>query len=140
KVLDFGLARRGVAPGDLPSGPSDPAIQGTWGYVSPERLTRAEDHRADVFAFGCVLYECLTGVPAFPGGSADEIRDALLHREPDDARLPVETPASIRRLIGACVAKDPERRLGSMGEALRTIEAALGKREGPAGAGAAAAT
>jgi predicted ATPase len=128
KVLDFGLARRGVAPGDLPAGPSDPYVQGTWGYVSPECLTRAEDHRADVFAFGCLLYESLAGVPAFPGDSVDEIRDALLQREPDEARLPAETPPAIRRLIASCVVKDPERRLGSMREALRTIEAALGTR------------
>jgi predicted ATPase/tetratricopeptide (TPR) repeat protein len=128
KVLDFGLARRGAATGDLPAGPSDPAVQGTWGYVSPECLTREEDHRADVFAFGCVLYECLAGVAAFPGSTVDEIRDALLRGEPDEARLPVDTPPAIRRLIASCVVKNPDRRLGSMAEAVRTIESALGRR------------
>jgi serine/threonine protein kinase len=128
KVLDFGLARRGDAHRDLLAGPSDPRIQGTWGYVSPECLTREEDHRADVFAFGCVFYECLAGVPAFPGDSVDEIRLALLQREPDQARLPAATPPAIRRLIASCVVKDPERRLGSIAEAVRTIELADGRR------------
>jgi predicted ATPase len=131
KVLDFGLARRGVAPGDLPAGPSEPTVKGTWGYVSPECLTREEDHRADVFAFGCVLYECLAGAPAFPGETVDEIREALLRREPDMGRLPGDVPPMIRRLIASSLTKDPDRRLGSMGEALRSIEAALGRRAAP---------
>lgn len=140
KVLDFGLARRdapadtGSAPRAAPGGPaptssrSDVAVQGTWGYVSPECLTREEDHRADVFAFGCILFECLAGSPAFPGDTVDEVRHALLHREPDEARLPADLPASIRRLIASCLVKDPGRRLGAMAEALRVIEAVPGTR------------
>jgi hypothetical protein len=126
KVLDFGLARRGATD----AGPvAESAIQGTWGYVSPERLTGHDDHRGDVFAFGCVLYECLAGAPAFPGATVDELRDALLHREPDESATVRGCVArDMRRLIASCVTKDPARRLGSMAEALRAIEAALGRR------------
>lgn len=145
KVLDFGLARRdrpstGAVSGDVAPPPSDPAVRGTWGYVSPECLTRDEDHRADVFALGCILYECLAGTPAFPGDTVDEVREALLHRDPDERRLPADLPPAVRRLIASCVAKDPGRRLGSMAEVVRAIDAALGRRPaatlGPAAANA----
>jgi len=128
KVLDFGLARRDADAGESAPSMRDPRIQGTWGYVSPERLGGIEDHRADVFAFGCVLFECLTGTPAFPGKHVEDIRRATLEHEPDEGRLPADTPSSVRRLIASCVVKDPERRLGSISEAVRTIEAASGHR------------
>ena len=126
KILDFGLARRYVLPRGSSPEQKRGGVFGTLGYVSPECLTQAEDHRADIFAFGCLLYESLTGVPAFPGVTAEEILDAILHRAPDPARLPPDTPAAVIGLIQECVEKDPERRLGSMSEVLRTIDAALG--------------
>ncbi len=128
KVLDFGLARTvGEPPTGENTGPSDLRVAGTWGYVSPECFTGDDDHRADLFAFGCVLYECLAGIPAFPGASADEILIALLEREPDPARLPAGTPSEVRDLIAQCVVKDPNRRLASIAGAVHTLAIALGR-------------
>ena len=128
KVVDFGLARRTeVSEGPCP-GEARETVAGTWGYLSPECLTGADDHRADIFAFGCVLYECLAGAPAFPGATAEEIHDAVLHSEPDPSRLPAGCPPSIRRLIATCVRKDPEQRPMSMSEATNVIETAIGRR------------
>jgi predicted ATPase len=129
KVVDFGLARKRPGEGDR-SGDSASPVAGTWGYLSPECLTGREDHRADVFAFGCVLFECLTGSPAFSGRTAEEVHDAVLHREPDLSRLPAHCAPAIRRILGACLEKDPERRLSSLEDAARVIEAALGRRIG----------
>jgi non-specific serine/threonine protein kinase len=126
KVLDFGLARAETT-GTRESPSSEPRIAGTWGYVSPECLERREDHRADVFAFGCLLYECLAGAPAFPGSSVEEIQQALLHREPDASLLPGDTPSTIVELITRCVEKDPERRLTSIADAERILERVLGR-------------
>ncbi|HYJ34504.1 MAG TPA: protein kinase, partial [Candidatus Binatia bacterium] len=139
KVLDFGLARAerfspaSGGPGagadgggrDAAEGP----VEGTAGYVSPERLGGVEDARADVFAFGAVLYECLTGMPAFPGGSSEDVLAAVLERDPDLTRLPEETPEPIRHLIVASLEKDPERRLGTMDSVLALLR--RGRTAGP---------
>ena len=131
KILDFGLARaRQSSPGGEVSGEPSAAgaeesnVVGTAGYASPERLQRLEDARADVFAFGAVLYECLAGTPAFPGASAEEILQAVLTREPDLSRIPVEVSDSVRQLISACLEKDPSRRLPGMEPALAMLRRA----------------
>jgi len=131
KILDFGLARvRQSSPGaDASMEPSAAALEesnvvGTAGYASPERLQRLEDARADVFAFGAVLFECLAGVPAFPGASAEEILQAVLSREPDLSRIPAEVPDSVRQLISACLEKDPSRRLPGMEPVLAMLRRA----------------
>src|SRR5262249_20461169 len=118
KVLDFGLARRhdGDAAG------VEGTIAGTWAYVSPECLTRDEDHRADVFAFGCVLYECLAGRRAFSGDTTADAPAAVLGREPDWSALPSATPARIRTLLSDCVAKDPVRRPDDMARVQRVLD------------------
>lgn len=128
KVVDFGLARRSVHPRDSGASKAEVSIAGTWGYLSPERLSGREDHRVDLFAFGCVLYECLTGVPAFSGATAEAIHRALLEDEPDASRLPDGCPLAVRRLITACVEKNPERRLSTMAEVAEILEASLGRR------------
>jgi non-specific serine/threonine protein kinase len=130
KVVDFGLARKRPMDGNPSESSADTLVAGTWGYLSPECLIGNEDHRADVFAFGCVLFECLVGSPAFPGNTAEEIRDSVLHHEPDLSLLPAHCPPAIRRILGACLEKDPDRRASSIAEAARVIEATLGRRPG----------
>src|SRR5688572_23329614 len=128
KVLDFGLARSIDPPsgtGRRSSGRGSPArvetqagaAIGTPGYMSPEQLRGdSVDKRTDVFALGCILYECLTGEVAFAGASAAESAVAVLERDPDWSRLPPRTPPSIRRLLQRCLAKDRGQRLRDVGD------------------------
>jgi serine/threonine protein kinase len=126
KILDFGLATCAEArPGPLAERGSRPSIQtepgrvlGTPPYMSPEQ-TRGEptDHRSDVFSFGCVLYEMVTGQPAFQGKSAISIASAILNAEPKPVRgLAPETPRLVARIVERCLSKDVERRYESMAE------------------------
>src|SRR5213076_1982486 len=82
------------------------------------------DKRTDVWAFGCLLYELLTGKPAFPGATIDERITAVLEREPDWSALPANAPASIRALLRHCLQRDASRRLDDIGEARRILERA----------------
>jgi serine/threonine protein kinase/Tol biopolymer transport system component len=124
KVLDFGLAK-GL---DVPSGGVDamesptltaPAseagvILGTAAYMSPEQARGKEvDRRADLWAFGCVLYEMLTRQRAFGGDTPTDVLAAVVATEPDWTRLPAETPAAIRTLLRRCLEKHRARRLDS---------------------------
>ena len=131
KILDFGLARPRHAGGRGPAatdgvvpGHSDSAIVGTAGYASPERLQGLEDLRADVFAFGAVLYECLAGARAFPGANAEDILSAVLTRDPDLSQLPSDVPESVRHLIAGCLEKNPERRIAGMEPVLAMLRRA----------------
>jgi serine/threonine protein kinase len=128
KILDFGLARafRDRAPDvDPVNSPTITAamtqpgvILGTAAYMSPEQAKgKAIDKRADVWAFGCLLYECLTGAKAFPGESVSEVIAAILRAEPDGRALPPETPAAVRSLLRRCLRKDPHLRLRDLGDA-----------------------
>jgi len=123
KLLDFGLAKRvrGATRGGAPS--DDEGIAGTSGFMSPEQL-RGEpvDARCDIFAFGCLLHECLSGLPAFPGSTWRERDQATLHREPDGSRMPPATPPAVLDLLRECLAKDPGGRPGSMDDALRRLD------------------
>ena len=95
--------------------------------MSPEQARgQAVDKRTDIWAFGCVLYEMLTGRPAFRGETVSDTIAAILEREPDWSALPAQTPASIRRLLQRCLEKDPKRRLRDIGDARLEIEEALG--------------
>ncbi len=138
KVLDFGLARW-VPPTSAGGHPDDTVTQtaltrsgaviGTPAYMSPEQIRAAEqDERADIFAFGCVLYECVTGLPAFQGATAVEVMAAVLHREPDWFALPGQTPLKIRELLQRCLQKDSQRRLRAIADAREEVEAVLGGR------------
>jgi serine/threonine protein kinase/Tol biopolymer transport system component len=137
KVLDFGLAkaRESVAVGaDLSNSPTitTPAmtqignILGTAAYMSPEQARgMAVDKRTDIWAFGSVLFEMLTGRPAFEGETVSDVLGAIMHKEPDWEKLPAKTPAAIRRLLRRCLAKDAHQRLHDIADARLEIEATL---------------
>jgi len=128
KVLDFGLAKALSSEPERSSDPSNSptmtmgmttagAIMGTPGYMSPEQAKgKSADHRADMWAFGVVLSEMLTGKPLYAGETVGEIMASIIKDEPSLAQLPV-TPPGIRYLIERCLHKDPQQRLQHMGEA-----------------------
>jgi serine/threonine-protein kinase len=136
KVLDFGLARE-IEPkvaNDFSNSPTttDPAITmcggiiGTPSYMSPEQARGMRiDKRTDIWTFGCVLYELLSGRRAFDGGNVSEIIAAILHQDPNWRQLPSHTPTPIRRLLRRCLEKDLKRRLRDAGDAVAEIEDAL---------------
>jgi Tol biopolymer transport system component len=137
KVLDFGLAKgRDVPAGAGPShSPTtiEPTIAGTLlgtaPYMSPEQARgKPVDKRADIWAFGCVLYEMLTGRRAFDGETTSDTIAAILGREPDWTALPPSTPATVRRLLRRCLERDPKQRLRDIGDA----RAELADAEAPA--------
>jgi hypothetical protein len=146
KILDFGLAKAygtettGV---DIEKSPAITAqmtepgvILGTAAYASPEQARgRAADKRADIWAFGCVLYECLTGNRAFEGETISDTLAHVLKSEPDWCALPADAPRSVRSLLRRCLQKDPRNRLHDIADARLEIEAILsGPLEGePAG-------
>ena len=108
-------------------------VTGTPGYMSPEQVKGSEqDHRTDIFAFGCVLFECLTGMRAFQGRTALEIMDRALDQAVDLTVLPERTPTAVRELIGRCLEKEVNRRLGEIRTARHTLEDALGIRRAAA--------
>jgi Tol biopolymer transport system component len=119
KVLDFGLAKVPTDDGgrsDLTKS-HDGLILGTAAYMSPEQArSQAVDKRTDIWAFGCVLYEMLTGRFAFPGDTVSDTIAAILEREPDWSALPAATPASVRRLLLRCLAKNVKQRLRDAGD------------------------
>ncbi|HEX5215102.1 MAG TPA: protein kinase [Vicinamibacterales bacterium] len=131
KVLDFGLAKLvgpdGTGAGPLASGASatmtSPAmtamgvILGTASYMSPEQAKgRAVDRRADIWAFGAVWFEMLTGTPPFPGETITDVIAAVVTRDPDWSLLPAPTPPVVRRLLTRCLVKDPKQRLRDIGD------------------------
>ncbi len=92
-------------------------VLGTPAYVSPEQaLGRPVDKRTDIWSFGCVLYEMLTGTRAFPGDTMSATISAVVAREPDWTRLPAATPPGVRRALYTCLNKDPRERLRDIGD------------------------
>jgi eukaryotic-like serine/threonine-protein kinase len=135
KVLDFGLATalqpEAVTGGAAMVSPTTPSwrmvpantILGTPAYVSPEQAKgRGTDKRADVWAFGAVLYEMLSGRRAFKGERTSDILESVLHQDIDWSVLPPSTPMPVRRLIARCLDRDVKRRLRDIGEARIMLE------------------
>jgi tetratricopeptide (TPR) repeat protein len=135
KLLDFGLAKA-FAPGaggsDLSQSPTLEAgaslrgvILGTVPYMSPEQARGAElDARSDVWAFGCLVFEMLTGKKAFDGPTATDVLVAVLDREPDWKALPPDTPLPVVELIRSCLAKRVDERLPDLARARKQIDLA----------------
>jgi Tol biopolymer transport system component len=119
KVLDFGLAKMVTSDGARPdlTGSHAGLILGTASYMSPEQARgQGVDRRADIWAFGCVLYEMLTGRLAFPGDTVSDTIVRILEREPDWSALPEGTPEPVRRVLLRCLAKKPSQRLRDIGD------------------------
>jgi len=136
KVLDFGLTKAFAGDGATDDPSNSPTLSaaatmqgvilGTAAYMSPEQARgKACDKRTDIWAFGCVLYELLTGRQAFHGESTTEILAAVLRGEPDWQALPETTPFSIRALLRRCLQKEINKRARDAGDARIEIEEAL---------------
>src|SRR5262245_5380730 len=137
KVLDFGLAKLAEA-GPTTAGPSplsmsptitSPAmtgvgvVLGTAAYMAPEQAKgRPADKRNDIWAFGCVLYEMLTGSRAFDGEDMVDVLGAVARLEPDWSALPGDVPTPLRLLLQRCLTKDRRRRLGNIAAAHFLLE------------------
>ncbi len=135
KVLDFGIAKS-VAPRDdrdlsAPMAPTLTAVAltapglmvGTPAYMAPEQVSgRSADKRCDIWAFGCVLFEMLTGRRAFEGREVADVLAAVLTRDPDWSLLPPQLAPSIRALLRRCLTRDPRARLGDLAAALFVLE------------------
>lgn len=128
KVLDFGLAKaaaiesvsphQSALPTDVVDDTREGTIVGTAGYMSPEQaLGNPVDKRTDIWAFGCVLYEMLTGRAPFPGETISRIIASVLERDPEWGALAANVPPGVVRLIERCLEKDARRRLRDMGDA-----------------------
>ena len=136
KVLDFGLAKSmesAAANGVTVTMVTEPGlVLGTPAYMSPEQARgESVDRQADIWAFGVVLYEMLTGAAPFAGRTTAETFARVLEREPDETRLPRDTPPAVRRLLRRCLDKDRRRRLQHIGDARIEIEDALAPNAGP---------
>jgi serine/threonine protein kinase/Tol biopolymer transport system component len=141
KVLDFGLAKGGteVSGYDLTQSPTisignthDGVILGTAPYMSPEQARgQVVDKRTDIWAFGCVLLEMLTGRVVFRGDTVSDTIATILQRDPDWAAMPASTPRSIDRLLRRCLEKDSKRRLRDIGEARIEIDETISRPAPP---------
>jgi serine/threonine protein kinase/Tol biopolymer transport system component len=146
KVLDFGLAKSDPdGPSELANSPTITVggtvaglILGTAAYMSPEQARgRAVDKRTDVWAFGCVLYELLTGRQAFPGETVSDTIGAILHREPDWNALPRDLPPGVMTLLRRCLEKDAKKRKRDIGDARAELDDALARPSADGAAGVA---
>jgi len=140
KILDFGLAKaldEERRPMDLEASPTITAhltvvgtVFGTVPYMSPEQARgRPVDKRSDIWALGCLLYECLAGRRAFQGDTATDVLGKVLERDPDWDALPARTPPRVRELLERCLEKDLEHRERDAGDVRIELERAHAARE-----------
>jgi len=146
KVLDFGLAKAYDAPSgsvDVTASPtlismagtSVGVILGTAAYMAPEQAKgRTVDRRADIFAFGCILYEMLTGKRTFDGEDVTDILGAVLRIEPDWNQLPDGVPPGVRRLLRLCLEKNPKNRRSDATDIRLDLEHVMNEPAAPAAA------
>ena len=140
KILDFGLAKltesslalAGAA--SLPTAPvgtETGVLLGTMGYMAPEQVRgQAADHRADIFAFGAILYEMLTGLRAFAGATSADTISAILDKDPPDAPLSMrQVPPALQRVIDRCLEKSPAARFQSTHDLAFALEGLSGQSE-----------
>ncbi|MHC4120556.1 MAG: protein kinase domain-containing protein [Planctomycetota bacterium] len=128
KVLDFGLAKTTISKSAAPDPTVTQAggIMGTPAYMSPEQARgKPMDRRTDIWSFGCLLHEMLTGHLPFEGETTTDVLARIIEREPDWGLLPQATPSNIRVLLWRCLLKDPGRRLQHMGDAVIEIDETL---------------
>ncbi len=135
KILDFGLARADVVPSEeMTAVPTESVateagtVLGSLGYMSPEQV-RGElaDTRSDIFSFGCVLYEMLTGRRAFSGGSAGQTMAAILRDQPDEITVSgTQVPEGLDRIVGRCLEKNPSERFQSVDDLSFALSECLG--------------
>ena len=148
KVLDFGLAKLSPTSDAVETGGPSPTtitddgtrqgvVVGTAAYMSPEQARgQPVDKRTDIWAFGCVLYEMLSGRTAFGRSTTTDTLAAIVERDPDWTLLPSETPPAVRRILIRCLEKDPQRRMRDIGDVRLALEDAavapepLGARKG----------
>jgi eukaryotic-like serine/threonine-protein kinase len=153
KVLDFGLAKAlegDPSSIDISTSPTisrmatmQGVLLGTAAYMSPEQAkAKSVDRRADIWAFGCVLYEMLTGKQAFTGETVTDTLACVIKEEPDPSKLPAATPMRVRVLLQRCLQKDPKQRLRDIGDARISLDevlsgapdlAPMGRAEGAVG-------
>src|SRR5690606_19781742 len=144
KLLDFGLAKISdpALEGSMPQaatatalefGEGGAGVMGTPAYMSPEQARGLPvDKRSDVWAFGCVLYEMLTGQRPFGGERSSDIVAKVIECEPDFDALPAGVPLTVHRLLRRCLEKDPRRRLRDMGDARLDLTDAASEPAGEA--------
>ncbi len=136
KILDFGLAKAVEGDDTTTDAANSPTLSqmathagmllGTAAYMSPEQAKgKTVDRRTDIWAFGCVLYEMLTGKTAFGGETVTEGLAAILTNEPDWSQLPAQTPVRVHVLLQRCLQKDPKQRLRDIGDARITLDEVL---------------
>ena len=153
KVLDFGLAKlhdpNASNVSNVPNATMSPTMVspamttvgvliGTAAYMAPEQARgRATDRRVDVWAFGCVLFETLSGQHAFPGSDVTEVLATVLKSEPEWSALPSSTPPRVRRVLERCLQKDPKQRLHDIGDVRLALDGAFESPAAPVPAAAA---
>jgi len=143
KVLDFGLAKSdpalasGASPFESPTVvdvTADGIILGTAAYMSPEQARgKPVDRRSDVWSFGCVLFECFSGRPAFGGETVSDLIASILERDPDWRTLPESTPPRVREILRRCLRKDAADRPRDIRDVrLELVDAASGRGQAAA--------
>ena len=139
KVLDFGLAKAlagdeqgadlSQSPTVTAAGTQQGVILGTAAYMSPEQARgKPLDKRTDIWSFGCVLYEVLTGRAAFLGETLSDTLGKILERAPDYGLLPPDTPAVVETLLSCCLEKNTKKRVRDIGDALLAMDGAFDTR------------